>query len=217
MNYIAERRLEEKDRRRAEILSAAETVAVAEGIDLLTMDQVARQARISRALLYVYFKDKSDLHLGLCERGLEIMHERFAAAAAERNANGLAQLQAMGRAYVAFAQEFPVYFETLARFHASEAEIGTAGGCLGGCLEQGNRVHLVLVAAVEAGIRDGSIDSNAGEPAAIAMTLWGFMHGIILISTTKAGLLSAHYGLSAGMLVEQALQMASRSLAAAKS
>jgi TetR/AcrR family transcriptional regulator len=216
MNYIAERRLEEKDRRRAEILGAAESVAIAEGIDMLTMDQVARQARISRALLYVYFKDKIDLHLGLCERGLEIMHERFAAAAV-RNTNGLAQLQAMGRAYVAFAQEFPVYFETLARFHASEVEIGTATGCLSGCLEQGNRVHLVLVAAVEAGMRDGSIDIDAGKPAAIAMTLWGFMHGIILISTTKAGLLSAHYGLSASMLVEQALQLASRSLAAAKS
>jgi AcrR family transcriptional regulator len=215
MNYIAERRLEEKDRRRAEILSAAAAVAVADGIDLLTMDQVARQARISRALLYVYFKDKSDLHLGLCERGLEIMHERFAAAAA-RNVNGLAQLQAMGRAYVAFAQEFPVYFETLARFHASEAEIGTAGGCLGGCLEQGNRVHLVLVAAVEAGMRDGSISMDAGKPAAIAMTLWGFMHGIILISTTKADLLSAQYGLSASVLVEQALHLASRGLAAAK-
>ena len=216
MNYIAERRLEEKDRRRAEILSAAAAVAVAEGIDLLTMDQVARRARISRALLYVYFKDKGDLHLGLCERGLEIMHERFATAAS-CNANGLAQLQAMGRAYVAFAQEFPVYFETLARFHASEAEIGTATGCLGGCLEQGNRVHQVLVASVESGMRDGSIDIDAGKPAAIAMTLWGFMHGIILISTTKAGLLSAHYGLSAGTLVEQALHMASRGLAAAKS
>jgi AcrR family transcriptional regulator len=214
MNYIAERRLEEKDRRRAEILSAAEAVAVADGIDMITMDQVARRARISRALLYVYFKDKSDLHLGLCERGLEIMHERFAAAAM-RNATGLTQLQAMGRAYVAFAQEFPLYFETLARFHASEAEIGTASGCLGGCLAQGNRVHQVLVTSVEAGIRDGSISVDAGKPAAIAMTLWGFMHGIILISTTKAGLLSAQYGLSTGALVEQAMQLASRGLAAA--
>ncbi len=215
MNYIAERRLEEKDRRRAEILSAAETVAMTEGIDMLTMDQVARQARISRALLYVYFKDKSDLHLGLCERGLDIMHERFAAAA-EHSANGLAQLQAMGRAYVAFAREFPVYFETLARFHASEAEIGTAGGCLGGCLAQGDRVHQVLVASVETGIRDGSIAADAGKPAAVALTLWGFMHGIILISTTKAELLSAQYGLSADALVEQALHLASRGLAAAK-
>src|SRR5258706_3458096 len=187
MNYIAERRLEEKDRRRAEILSAAEAVAATAGLEAVTMDQVARQARISRALLYVYFRDKDDLHLGLCERGLEIMHQRFSAAAA-RNSTGLAQLQAMGRAYVAFAQEFPVYFDTLARFHATEAEIGKAEGCLGGCLLQGDLVHAVIVTSVETGIRDGSVSPDIGRPLAVAMTLWGFMHGIILISATKGEL-----------------------------
>jgi len=58
MNYLAERRQEEKERRRAEILDAAEGVAASVGWDELTMDQVARRARLSRALLYVYFKDK---------------------------------------------------------------------------------------------------------------------------------------------------------------
>jgi TetR/AcrR family transcriptional regulator len=216
MSYIADRRLEEKDRRRAEILSAAEAVASEHGLEAVTMDQVARQARISRALLYVYFKDRDDLHLGLCERGLDIMQQRFQQAA-DRHVTGLAQLQAMGRAYVAFAQEFPVYFDTLARFHASEAQLGTASGCLGGCLERGDRVHQVIVAAVEAGIRDGSVSPDIGAPLTVALTLWGFMHGIILISTTKAELLSARHGINANALVEQALHLASRGLAASSS
>ena len=61
MNYVAQRRLEEKERRRAEILDASEAVAGVVGWDNMTMDQVARKARLSRALLYVYFNDKSDL------------------------------------------------------------------------------------------------------------------------------------------------------------
>ena len=73
MNYIAERRQEEKDRRRSDILDAAEAVAATIGIEALTMDQVARRARISRALLYVYFHDKSDLHFALCERALALL------------------------------------------------------------------------------------------------------------------------------------------------
>jgi len=60
MNYIAERRLEEKERRRAEILDAAEAVTARFGWDAMTMDRVARKARLSRALVYVYFKDKTD-------------------------------------------------------------------------------------------------------------------------------------------------------------
>ena len=50
MNYIAERRLEEKERRRAEIVDAAEAAGREVGLDALTMDDVARRARLSRAL-----------------------------------------------------------------------------------------------------------------------------------------------------------------------
>ena len=71
MNYVTERRQEEKERRRADILDAAEQVAASVGIEAMTMDEVARTARLSRALLYVYFQDKSDLLFGLCGRGLE--------------------------------------------------------------------------------------------------------------------------------------------------
>ena len=65
MSYVTERRLEEKIRRRAEILDAAEAVAARFGWENTTMDQVARKARLSRALVYVYFTDKTDLTSGI--------------------------------------------------------------------------------------------------------------------------------------------------------
>jgi AcrR family transcriptional regulator len=210
MNYIAERRLEEKDRRRNEILDAAESVAAVDGIDALTMDQVARKARISRALLYVYFNDKADLHFGLCERALALLQERFVQASA-RHGNGLEHIVAMGRAYVAFAAEFPVHFEALARFQAHEVTAPAATGNVADCFAAGERVHQIMFAAIEAGQRDGSIAATAGAPAAIAMTLWGFMHGIIQIVATKAGLLGK-YGLSSKALVDQALLIAADGL-----
>ncbi len=210
MNYIAERRLEEKDRRRNEILDAAESVAAVAGIDALTMEQVARRARISRALLYVYFKDKSDLHFGLCERALALLQERFEQAGA-RHHNGLERVTAMGRAYVAFSAEFPVHFEALSRFQAHEAGASAPTGCVAQCFAAGERVHHVMFTAIEAGQRDGSIDSAAGTPVAIAMTLWGFMHGIIQLVATKGGVLG-EYGLSAKTLVDQALKIASDGL-----
>ena len=83
MNYLAERRQEEKERRRAEIIDAAEEVVGSGGWDALTMDQVARRARLSRALLYVYFKDKIDLMYGVCERGLQLLRTRIDAVAGQ--------------------------------------------------------------------------------------------------------------------------------------
>ncbi|HXC59405.1 MAG TPA: helix-turn-helix domain-containing protein, partial [Steroidobacteraceae bacterium] len=75
MKELTERRREEKDRRRNEILDAAAVVAADSGFDATTMDQVARQARLSRALMYVYFEDKIALQTGLCERALELLQE----------------------------------------------------------------------------------------------------------------------------------------------
>jgi len=161
MNYIAERRQEEKDRRRTEILDAAEAVAASEGFDALTMDQVARRARISRALLYVYFQDRDDLHFGLCERALALLQSRFEAAAARRG-TGLQKIVAIGRAYVAFAAEFPVHFAALASFQAHEAGTEPGTGNVAACFTAGEKVHQAMFAVIEAGQRDGSIATSAG-------------------------------------------------------
>ena len=212
MSYIAERRQEEKERRRAEILDAAESVAASVGVAAMTMDEVARRARLSRALLYIYFQDKSDLMFGLCDRALGVLHQRFQEAAT-RHTRGLDQIEGMGRAYVAFSQEFPVYFEALALFEAHVPEAPAPPGNEGACIIGGDRVHVAMVESINAGIADGSIRRDVGPPAIVAVTLWGFMHGVIQLASTKANVL-AHDGVTARQLIEHALVMAGRSLAA---
>ena len=81
MSYLAERREEEKERRRLEIIEAAERLYAGRGWDGLTMDQLAREARLSRALLYVYFKDRAELHLAIVARAFELLRQRFSEAA----------------------------------------------------------------------------------------------------------------------------------------
>jgi AcrR family transcriptional regulator len=81
-SYITERRQEEKDRRRTEIVEAAEALYKELGWDAVTMDSVAKRARLSRALVYVYFKDKQDLHFAIAARALETLQRRFEEATA---------------------------------------------------------------------------------------------------------------------------------------
>lgn len=211
MNYLVERRQEEKERRRLEILDAAEAVAAAAGIEALTMDQVARKARLSRALIYVYFQDKADLLFGLCNRALDILQQRFLDVVA-RHPTGIAQVEACGRAYLAFAQEFPVYAEALAEFEAHSVEQPAIEGNVGACLIAGDRVHAVLIAAIERGMQDGSIRADAGPPPIISFTLWGFLHGVLQLATNKAAIL-AHDGITTQQLLEQALLQGVRSIA----
>jgi len=210
MSYIAERRLEEKERRRAEIVDAAEAAGREVGLDALTMDDVARRARLSRALLYVYFQDRSDLMFGLAERAMSMLHARFVEAA-ERNRTGLEQISAMGRAYVAFSQEFPVLFDALARCELQAPEPSDTSQSEQACALGGDKLHAACVASIEAGVRDGSIRADIGSPMLMSVTLWGFMHGITQLTTTTANAL-AHHGVTAKTLVDYAINMITREL-----
>jgi TetR/AcrR family transcriptional regulator len=212
MSYIAERRLEEKERRRGEILDAVEAVAAERGWDAMTMDEVARKARLSRALVYVYFKDKTDLLFGVGERGLGTLRRLFVESAAHHD-RGIDQVTAMGRAYVRFSREFPVYFAVLVRCELTSPDMPQPGTNENACMLAGDGVHEVLVTSIATGLRDGSIRSDAGNPHAIAVVLWGFMHGVIQLAASKANVL-AHRGLAAQDLLEQALAQATVSIAA---
>lgn len=213
MSELMDRRLEEKERRRLEILDAAEAVAAVVGVEALTMDLVARKARLSRALLYVYFHDKSALLLGVCNRALAALQQRFTAAAAG-HATGLAQVEACGRAYVAFAEEFPARFEALAHFEAHQPT-DELDPSYGEFMDAGDRTQQAIVAAIEQGLRDGSIRADVGVPKLVALTLWGLMHGLIQIAVTKSGSLERE-GVMRAQLIEQGFRFAIAAIATPK-
>jgi len=203
MSYVAERRQEEKDRRRAEIVDAAIEVYREVGWDAVTIDQVAKRARLSRALVYVYFRDKEELHAAIVFRAFELLSSRFAEAAG-RARLGIDKIEAMGRAYVAFAHELPHFFDACARFESCSPRTGEPGSPFTECFEAGDRVNGHVVAAIEQGQRDGSIRKDLGDPQMSSVALWGFSHGLIQIAMTKAQVL-AHKGIAVPQLVEHAL------------
>jgi TetR/AcrR family transcriptional regulator len=202
MSYLAERREEEKERRRFEIIEAAERLYASSGWDGLTMDQLAREARLSRALLYVYFKDRAELHLAIVARAFELLQQRFREASG-RATLGLDKVQAIGRAYVAFAHEFPHYFDACARFQAAQHDADSSA--------TGDAAIAEVVAAIETGRADGSVRPDL-EPAVLTATaLWGFTHGIIQLMATKgAGLL--RHGVTQDQLADHSLQLLRHSL-----
>jgi AcrR family transcriptional regulator len=203
-SYIAERRQEEKDRRRTEIIDAAETLYRENGWDAVTMDSVAKHARLSRALVYVYFKDKRDLHFAICGRAMALLRQRFEEAST-RVKSGLDRVEAIGRAYVAFGQEFPHYFDACARLEM-QAPGAEASAQEDFTVESSHRVHEVVVAALAAGQQDGTIRSDVGDLQVISRVLWGFTHGMIQIAMTKAEPL-ARRGISVPQLTQHALHL----------
>jgi AcrR family transcriptional regulator len=214
MSYIADRRQEEKDRRRAEIVDAAENLYQELGWDAVTMDSVARRARLSRALVYVYFKDKRELHFAIADRAMLMLRTRFEEASA-RAVSGLDQITAIGRAYMAFGLEFPHYFDACARLESLPTESPGEGTKEAAAMDTGKRIHEVVVASLLAGQKDGSIRQDIGDLAVTSRVLWGFTHGLIQIAITKGQPL-AEVGISVNQLTTQATALMRHTLAGPK-
>jgi AcrR family transcriptional regulator len=133
--------------------------------------------------VYIYFRDKNDLLFGIGERALQLLRDRFAAAAM-RQARGLEQLEAIGREYLACAHELPHYFEVCSRLRAQSMSV-KPGTNESPCAVAADRVLWVLVHAIHVGLRDGSIRADVGEPVLLAITFLAFMHGTIQLSIAR--------------------------------
>ena len=210
MTGIDDRRSEEKERRRLEIIDAAEQVFGDVGFDDATMLQIARKARLSRALMYIYFKDKADLQFAIAERAGQQLKQRFTEAVA-RNKKGLDQIEAIGRAYLAFSQEFPVYFNAITLFESQLSNSKESSAYHEACMTGQHEKMAIMVAAIQLGIEDQTIRADIGDPLLTSIALWGFMHGIIQLSTSKADAF-AHDGINVQQLGRHALQMARHSM-----
>jgi AcrR family transcriptional regulator len=210
MSYIAERRQEERDRRRTEIVDAADALYAEAGWDSVTMDQVARRGRLSRALVYVYFKDKADLHLALVERALDTLRLRFDAARAGK-ACGIDEIEAIGRAYVAFSREMPHYYDACARYQSHACADAVIPPTEAACMSAGHRVHETLVDSLNRGVADGSIRNDLGDPYVTALALWAYTHGVIQIASSKGGQIE-HEGVPVQRFIDHSFALVLRSL-----
>ncbi len=210
MSRSRQRRDDEKEQRREAIIDAAEAVFASEGFEAAKMESVARHARISRALVYLYFKNKNELHFAICLRALRTLRERMQQAAAQHE-RGIDQIRAIGQAYIAFAEQSPTHFTALSRFEAHHsAEIGE-GSIEQAALAAGTAVHELTIAALQRGVGDGSVRADLRDPMLIAVTLWGFSHGILQIAQTKGSFLE-DAGVPVSAFLSHGIEMALQGL-----
>ncbi|HLV77987.1 MAG TPA: helix-turn-helix domain-containing protein [Marinobacter sp.] len=202
------RREREKQERYDTILDAAECVFAEKGYERTSMDDIARTASLSRALLYVYFRDKAAIQRGIMLRAGQSLVDRFQNALAQSD-TGLAQIRAMGEAYYRFYQEEPDYFSALTK--ASTAMAEAEDEQVSEMLCSRNELMQLMEAAIHKGLQDGTMSrARITSPAQTALYLRGALHGVILLCQAEAAALPAS---QADLLIQHSMDMLTHSLA----
>ena len=200
---IAERRAAEKAQRRDSIVDAGEDVFKEKGFEKSTMADVAARAQLSRALLYVYFKDKDDLTIAVKARAMRRLREMFEVAAASKT-GGIEKINAIGRAYLRYSVDHPMYFETVVRPHPGE--IADPPEHVEQAEREGQRIFEVMVEAIRTGMADGTIRSDIENPLHLAVALWFHTHGVITMTGQQQPVLD-RYGMTRDVLCEESLRL----------
>ena len=74
---INERREREKNERRRAILNCAKELILLQGVDQVSMEDIARKAELSKATLYLYFSGKELIFNEICEESARVFLSHF--------------------------------------------------------------------------------------------------------------------------------------------
>jgi AcrR family transcriptional regulator len=197
---VPEQRYHHGDLRRT-LLEAARASIETEGVDALSLRQLARDAGVSHAAPSRHFRDKQALLDALAEDGfhrLSAALDEVAGAEATTASDVRRRFDELARGYVAFALAQPTLLSLMFGLkHAPDARAEL--------IEAGHSSMAITMRVVDAAQRLGAI--GPGDPQHIALTAFAAFHGVATLSS--GGLLD---GVAAEDLVETASEIFWRGL-----
>jgi len=168
---IADRKKREKEKRREDILNAAEKLFFSGEYDSITMNSIAEEAEVNKALLYYYYKDKQSLFLFVVTRGSRILLQMVKEAEI-RETTGIEKIGAIGKAYYQFAHDYPDYYRTGLFFRTKGFDLAAMSDseCLIEYKKLGHEIATLSISSIELGMQDGTIRSDL-DPVEIYVVL----------------------------------------------
>jgi AcrR family transcriptional regulator len=183
---LAERKAREKviqkQKRRAEIMDAAKILFRIKGFSVTTMEDIAREAELSPAALYLYFKNKDEIYGSLSLRMMGYLIENLEHIY-EDGLNAEQNLKRLKEAFYRVYEFDPYVLLNLFNLQAS----GKFKNVSPEFLAELNRLSVRAFGSIrkffEAGIRDGLFRSNS--PAALSDTAWSIFTGLVIWEESK--------------------------------
>ncbi len=197
---VAERKQREKEKRRNEILDAAEDLFFSQGLQQTTMDDLATRTELSKGTLYLYFRSKDEVYLAINVRAKRLMRDQMEKAARVKG-TGREQVLALGRAYLGFSLEYPDYAQVMQNCMMSEGELLEENTYAREAHEQGERALMFLFDALKQGQSDGSIKSEL-DVLKTGLLLWAQMTGALQVLAAKGSYLSTGFQITEQELTE---------------
>lgn len=136
-----------------------------------TLSEAAREAGVTPAAVYRHFEGREDLIAAAAQEGYVLFADQMEAAYGKGQPSALAAFEATGRAYLAFAREYPGYY--IAMF-----ESGISVNRTPELHKVANRAMGVLEKAAEELSQHIPADKRP-PPQMFSAHIWALSHGVV--------------------------------------
>ena len=167
---IVERKEREKEHRKEEILDAAQKVFFEKGLAVATMDEIAEAAELSKGTLYLYYKSKEDMYLGVMMRGMEELHAEFERIGLS-NISTVEKMVKLETAYIDYFYKERKFFQMTNFLQSPHFHKQVSDEMKQSCDTDGQRVWSVINDILQNGVKEGVLRSDF-NPIELGIILW---------------------------------------------
>jgi AcrR family transcriptional regulator len=175
---IPERKEREKERRREEILDAAQKVFFEKGLHSATMDEISEVAELSKATVYLHFVSKEDLYLAVTMRGLKLLYGTFR----ELISDGSTVVRTLNNMRIAFVDFFNThrnYIRMLGFFQTPQFHKQVSEAMKSACSAESDKNWEQIISLFVRGVGEKKIRADI-SPAEMAIVIWSNVTSLML-------------------------------------
>jgi len=168
---ITERKEREREERRMQIISAAEHLFFENGYDQVSMEQIAREAELSKGTIFFYFKNKEALYFTIVLQGIRLLHQMVFNVVNENDGLAITKLGSLGSAGIRFAREYPGYRSMIRLFKSGRFSLeynDVSNNEVAEITSYSDAMINLTEEIVKSGVKDGSIRSDI-DPVELAI------------------------------------------------
>jgi AcrR family transcriptional regulator len=182
MMGIYERKKREKQRRRKDIIMAARKIFSVKGFNSATMEEIASEAELSPGTLYLYFKNKEELHTSLSIDILKYLSTQIHKVV-NLDISVEEKIERFRDVFIDLYDHDPNILINLFHLQSGETLHNLSDEVMAQLKQNSAQAHGAIIQVIREGIEKGIfIDEH---PVAMADVLWGSYAGVVLWVDSK--------------------------------
>lgn len=188
-------------RNKAKIAEIAKKLFLKYGYEKTLMNDIAKEADMSKSTLYVYFKSKEEIKNYISLEAMQYFHDELKRKIQPETMDLHTRYMAIYEVLVHFKEKYPLSFQLIVEEICVDDEVLKENKVLAEIYEVGEEINRFIQVCFQ-----GETDESTVTPSIEIMEQWGSIYGIITLADNKTAYLLKNFGVTKEEFLRQSFE-----------